>query len=311
MAPESRTPLSVVKAVALRIGPDNLSLASAGVAFYALLAFFPGVSLLLSIYGLIADPEDVSRQLASFSVALPAEVLDIVRDQLTQVASGGGGSLTIGAILSFWFSLWSAARGTTALIEGLNIAFGVSEQRNIVKKFAVAIGLTFASIVGLSLVFGVVALLPAVLAATQLPIESLPMAWARWPMLLVGIALFAGLIYRWAPCRTNRRGRIFTPGAISAAVLQLAASGGFSWYVSHFANYNETYGSVGAVVIVMLWLYITAFVLLLGAEVDGELAGTREAAALHPGAPPDSDSEDDRDVPTAPRATNAPEAEPT
>ena len=276
MARESKSPWAVLKAVAGRIGPDNLSLASAGIAFYALLAFFPGASLLLSLYGLIADPEDVSNQLASFAMALPTEVLDIVRDQLTQVAGGGGGSLTVSAILSFWFSLWSATRGTTALIQGLNIAFGVPERRNVVKMFGVAMGLTVALILGLSLVFGVVALLPAVLAATQLPIESVPMAWARWPSLLLGIALFAGLIYRWGPSRADRRGRIFTPGAIAAAILQLAASAGFSWYVSNFANYNETYGSVGAVVIVMMWLYLSAYVLLLGAEVDGELAGTRD-----------------------------------
>lgn len=264
-----------LKAVVGRIGPDNLSLASAGMAFYALLAVFPALSLLLSVYGLVADPEDVGAQLTGFSAAMPSQVVDIIADQLTQVAGGGGGTLTISAILSFWFTLWTATRGTTALIQGLNIAFGRPEERNIIKKLAVSMGLTFLSIVGLSLLFGLVAVLPGVWKAAGLPSEWLPMAWARWPVLLLGMATYAGLLYRLGPSGRKRRGRVLTTGSMIAAVLQLSASAGFSWYVSSFGSYNETYGSVGAMVVLMLWLYLTAFTLLLGAEVDAELNGTR------------------------------------
>lgn len=266
----------ILKAVVGRIGPDNLSLASAGVAFYALLAVFPALSLLLSIYGLVADPEDVTRQLEEYSAALPAEAFEILTEQLSEVAGGGGGTLTVSAILSFWFSLWSATRGTTALIQGLNIAFGRPEERNIIKKLAVSMGLTVVSVIGLSALFGLVAVLPGVWAASGLPSEWLPMAWARWPALLLGIATYAGMLYRLGPSGRKRRARFLTTGALLAAVLQLSASAGFSWYVSSFGSYNETYGSVGAIVVLMLWLYLSAFTLLVGAEVDAELSGCRD-----------------------------------
>jgi membrane protein len=268
-----RSLFSVLIPVVRRIGPDNISLASAGVAFYWLLAVFPAMSLLLSIYGLVADPDDVARQLTAIAAGLPDEVHAIIEAQLAQVAGGDGGALTVSAVLSFWFTLWSATRGTTALMEGLNIAFGVRERRNVFKKLAVALSITFCLAIGLSAVFGIVAVLPGVLVATGLPVESVPMAWARWPLLWVGIALFAGLLYRWGPCGRRRLGPVFTPGALAGAAMQLTASGGFSWYVSNFGSYNETYGSMGAVVIMMLWLYLSAFVLLVGAEVDSELSG--------------------------------------
>ena len=275
--PRTKRPrlVAVLRAVGGRIGSDNLNLASAGMAFFALLAIPPALAAMLSVYGLVWDPEDVARQLAFLSDGLPPEAFGVLADQLLQVSEGRDGALTVGAVVSFLFSIWSSMKATTALMGGLNLAFGVSERRNVVATTLRSMVVTAAFIVGMSLALALVAVLPAVLVALGLPDDAVPLSWTRWPLLFVGVALAAGQLYRWVPDRSPRPAGLLTAGAWTATTLWVLASLGFSWFVRSFGHYNETYGSVGAVIVLMLWLYLTAFVLLLGAEVDAELSGTR------------------------------------
>ncbi len=274
----SRT-LAVLRRVAHRLGPDGLSLASAGVAFYALLALFPSLTALLSIYGLVADPEDVAAQVRGLQAVFPSEVLRLIEGQLARVAGGTGEALTLGALLSLAFTLWSANRAATAFIQALNIAFQVRETRNVVRKTVLSLALTLCSILGLAAAVALVAGVPGVMAflgASEASDRLLPIL--RWPVLMLVICAFSSMLYRWGPNRKPNHRYFFTVGAGAAALMQLVASSGFSWYVSSFGNYNEVYGSVGAVIVVMLWLYLSAFAVLVGAEIDCELEDDRRQA---------------------------------
>jgi membrane protein len=263
---------SVLKRVFGNVGDDNVSLVAAGVAFYALLALFPGLAALVSLFGLVADPQQVETQLQAVSDVLPDAVWQIINNQLTTVAGASSDSLTLAAVISLLIALFGATRGTRAAMIAMNIAYNEEERRGFIGFNLAAIGLTLLFVLMAILALLAVIVIPAVLSF--LGVGGF-LAWlisiARWVVLAGAVILALAVLYRLGPSRRGARWVWLSWGATLAAVSWLLASILFSVYVSNFANYNATYGSFGAVVILLFWFYITAYVIILGAELNAEL----------------------------------------
>jgi membrane protein len=251
---------------------DNVPLLAAGVAFYGLLALVPTLVAFVSTYGLVADPSQVQRNVDDALAAAPAEVRDLVESQLQKIVEGEPSGLRLGAIAGLVVALWSASAGMKHLIEAVNKAYGEDEDRGFVKLRGLALVLTVGAIVMLATSAALLIVLPASLddSGGQGVVRAGVLV-VRWPLFaaiaLVGLAV----IHRFAPDRQNARWRWVTPGAVMATVVWVIASVGFSIYTSNFGEYNETYGALGAIVVVMLWLYITTYVIIAGAELNAEL----------------------------------------
>jgi membrane protein len=251
---------------------DNLSLVAAGVAFYALLAIFPAIAAVVSIYGLVVDPQTASDQLAAMSQMLPEQARGIIEEQLTSVASGAPTALGVGAIVGLLLTLWSANKGTQSLITALNIVYDEEEQRGFVRLTLISLGLTLGIILFLILCLAAIAAMPVLLGNLGLPEDVRRLAsWLRWPILGIAFVIALAVLYRFAPSRDEPRWRWVSWGAVVATVLWLVGSALFSWYVSNFGSYNETYGSIGAVAVLMMWLWLSALIVLLGAELNAEM----------------------------------------
>lgn len=256
---------------------DNLTIVAAGVAFFAFLAIFPALAALISIYGLVADPAAVEQQIASLRGVLPAEAADLIGRQLQRIASGSSQSLGWSLALSVLLGLWSANKGMKGLVQGLNIAYGEEDERSWFKRTAIQLGLTLGAILAAIVAIGMVVALPAALSflglggGVRIGVEV-----ARWVLLAALVVVGLGVVYRLGPARGALRPRRWvTPGAIVATLLWLIGSLLFSIYVANFGSYAKTYGALAAVVILLIWFYLTAFVILLGAELDGEREKTR------------------------------------
>jgi membrane protein len=251
---------------------DNLSIIAAGVAFYAMLAIFPALAALVSIYGLVADPAQVSQHMASIGQMLPPQAYQILDQQLSSVAATSGGALTFGAIGGLLLALWSAARGMKAMLIALDITYDEEEGRGFFKFNGLALLLTLGAVLFVLLSLGLIAILPALLGNLGLPqtIET-ALAWLRWPLLGLLVIMGMALLYRFGPDRDQPRWRWVSLGAVLATALWLVVSALFSWYASNFGSYQETYGAMGAVIILLMWFYITAYVVLLGAEINAEM----------------------------------------
>ena len=251
---------------------DNISMIAAGVAFYLMLAIFPMLAATVSIYGLVADPIDVQRNFEAVAGVIPEEARSIMVDQLTAVTSASGGQLGFGVVLSIALTLWSASRGVIAMITALNIAYDEVEERSFIKLNAIALALTLALIVFMIVTLAVVVGLPVVIGYLNLG-ETVEWAirLARWPILAVAIILALAVLYRYAPDRDAPRWRWVSWGAVVATAIWLLGSVAFSIYVSNFADYNKTYGAMGAVIILLLWFNLSSFAVLLGAELNAEM----------------------------------------
>lgn len=261
----------IAKRVMAEAKDDHLTLMSAGVAFYFLIALIPAIAAVVSVYGFVADPSQVGEQMASFLEAAPTAVRDLVVDQAERVAETSDTAATISAIVSILLALWAASAGCQHLVEAVNAAYDEEEGRGFVKKRGLALLMTLSAVVFLAVAMGAIAVVPALLSDTALgDAARITIQIVRWPLLAVVTMAGLAVLYRYAPDRDNARWRWVSPGAVIATVVWLAASVLFSVYVSNFGSYNETYGSLGAVIIVMLWLFITALSIILGAEVNAE-----------------------------------------
>jgi membrane protein len=254
------------------VGDDNLSMISAGVAFYAILALFPAIAALISIYGLIADPNQVEQQVQAASDFLPQEVMTIIEGQMQSVASHPAQALGLGVAAGILFALWSATKGTKSMITALNIVYEEEEHRGFFKLNAVAFLLTLFTIVLAVVTLAVIVVLPVVLGMIGLgSLGETLVQVLRWPILGALVVFTLAVLYRYGPSRHKARWRWTSWGALGATLLWLVASWLFSLYVANFGDYGATYGSVGAVIVLLLWLYVSAFVVLLGAEVNAEM----------------------------------------
>jgi membrane protein len=262
----------IVKRVWTRLGEDKVSMMASSVAFYSLLSLFPALTALISLYGLIADPAQVESFLTSMRGILPDEALQIIASQTQELLSAGSRNLGLGLAISLLFALWSANYATTMLITALNGAFEEKEKRSYPMVIATGLAITSALIL-----FGIVSLLLIAILPAIIDILPVPEAWrqiiglVRWPILAVLVALALAAIYRYGPSREWARWRWVSWGAVVATIAWIIVSYGFSLYVARFASYHKTYGSLGAVVVLMMWLYLTAYVILLGAELDAEM----------------------------------------
>jgi len=254
------------------IREDNMSIIAAGVAFYLLLAIVPAMAAFVAIYGLFADPQTVGTQLDQLGAMLPEDARSMIRQQLTRLASTSGQALGIGAAVGLLISLWSAMKGTKALMTALNVAYDEREKRGFIRLNLIALLLTAGVIVFVAIALTLIAVIPAVLQLVGL---GSVVEWAvqilRWPLILAFLLFVLAALYRWAPAREEARWAWLSPGALFAGALWLLGSVGFSLYVSFFADYNATYGSLGAVVVLLMWMYISTYAVLLGAETNAEI----------------------------------------
>jgi membrane protein len=253
------------------LSDDHVSMIAAGVAFYGLLAIFPMIAALISIWALIFDPQQIAQQIEQISGYLP-EAGSIIKDQATKIASGTGTGVSIAAIGGVLLALYSASKGMKALIEGLNIIYDEDEKRGFVRLNLIALGLTLGTIVILIGSLALIMAAPTLLGSLGLgPTVQTLVTWLRWPVLFVIAVVSLGVLYRFAPSRDEPRWHWVSWGAVIATVLWLIGSGLFSIYVQNFGSYNETYGSLGAVVILLMWFWLSAFIVLMGAELNAEM----------------------------------------
>ena len=254
------------------LGRDNVSVMAAGVAFYSFLSLFPGLSAVISLYGLAADPAVIGQQLAALSEVLPNQALQLVSGQLHTLTTAPPAKLGIGFALSLLFTFWSATSGSATLMAALTIAYEARDRRGPLGFYLRAIALT----IGIG-AFGLVSLF--LIAVVPAVIEWLPLraGWqgsiwlVRWPTLAALAYGALALVYRFAPARATPRWHWFAPGTIAAALLWLLGSAGFSFYVAHFGTYDKTYGTLGAAVVLLVWLYVSAYIVLAGAELNSEI----------------------------------------
>lgn len=253
------------------ISNDHVSISAAGVAFYALLAIFPALAALIGIAGLMLDPATVESQLSQAAAVLPQEAAQILQDQARKVAENSSGA-SLAAIGGLLLALYSASSGMRTLMEAMNIAYDEEEKRGFVRLYVTALLLTLVLIVGVIITLGAMVVLPALLGSIGLgSVFQTALTYGRWPVLALLMILGLAIVYRYGPSRENARWRWTTPGSVVATVLWLIASILFSIYVQNFGSYTETYGALGGVIILLMWFWISAFVVLLGAELNSEM----------------------------------------
>ncbi|MCQ0969512.1 YihY/virulence factor BrkB family protein [Paracoccus sp. TK19116] len=264
------------KDIALRVkdelSSDHVGLIAAGVAFYALLALFPAVTALMALAGLVLEPPEVTAQLESLTAMMPKDAAQIVLDQAVAVAGSEQAGLGVAFVIGLGLALYSASKGMSSLMEGLNVAYDEDEERGFVSKTIWTLGLTLFLIVGLVLGLVAAVALPAILDFLSLPNWlTTVLALSQWVILAVLTVSGLAVIYRYGPSRENAEWRWLSPGAIAACIIWLIASVAFSIYVGNFGSYNESFGSMAGVIILLMWLWISAYIILLGAELNAEM----------------------------------------
>lgn len=254
------------------IGEHRVMALAAGMTYYSILAIFPALAALVAIYGLFSDPGSIARHLDQLTGFVPDGAIDVAREQLTRVASKGSRTLGWTFVIGLAVSLWSANAAMKALFDTLNIVYGEQEKRGFIKLNVISLAFTLAGIAFILLALGGVVIVPVVLNYLgQSGFADLPVRLARWPAMFLVLALALACIYRFGPSRKAPRWRWITWGSAVATILWIIASLLFSWYAANFGTFNKTYGSLGAAIGFMTWLWISAIVVLLGAEVDAEL----------------------------------------
>jgi membrane protein len=254
------------------ISDDRILANAAGVTYYALLALFPGIAAVVSIYGLFADPNSIVGHVDAIAGFAPGGAIDVIRDQLTRLSVQGSTELGVSFLIGLVISLWSANSGVRALFDSLNVVYEEEEKRSFIRLNAVTLTFTVVAVAFLLIALACVVALPVVLH--QLPAPGVIgelLNIARWPILLVLMALGLTLIYRYGPSRAEPRWQWITWGSAFAAAIWLAASALFSWYAANFGSFNKTYGSLGAIIGFMTWMWLSIIVVLLGAKLNAEI----------------------------------------
>lgn len=270
-----------------KIASDRVGLIAAGVAFYGLLALFPAITAMIAISGLLIEPNQVVDQLNKFSAFMPAEVTSIITDQATAVAGSREGGLGLAAIFGLLIAFYSASKGMASLIQGLNVAYDESEKRGFIKRMAVTFALTLLLIVGLIVGLAATLAVPAVLAFVDPgPIIAALITAVQWALMIALTMFGLSVLYRFAPSRTSPEWKWASVGAVAGCLLWIVASAGFAFYVSNFGSYNESFGALAGVVVLLMWFWISAYVILMGAELNAELeAQTRIDTTVGPEKP--------------------------
>ena len=251
---------------------DRLMALAAGVVFYSLVALFPAIAAGVSVYALFADAATIGKHLSIAADIVPAGVLDMLTSEIARIAAKSDGRLTLGFLLGLGIALWSANAGMKAIFDALNIIYDEEEKRGLIWFNVVSLFFTVCAIAGAGLAVALVVVFPLVLAALGLGAFDHPVVgYLRWPAMFVLILLALAAVYRYGPSRRRAKWRWISVGSVFAALAWLAVSSLFSWYLGNFANYNATYGSLGAVVGLMMWMWLSIIVMLVGAEINSEI----------------------------------------
>lgn len=262
----------VLKRVKQGIKDDRLSLISAGLAYYALFAFVPALSSLVLMYAWISDPNEIQGHISAMSNILPPEAQEILTKELGSLAGNASGAIGFGAIGTLLLALWSASKGSKAIIEAMNIIYEEEESRGFFKLNFFALGMTLLGIVMAILAIGVVVIVPVVMNFFDfLPMTSILATAGSWLLLLGIFSFYLSFAYRFGPNRENAQWKWVSWGAVFSAVAWALVSALFSWYAKEFGNFNKTYGSLGAIIVLMTWFYLSSFVILIGAEINAEM----------------------------------------
>ena len=264
---------AVLKRTWAESSKDNVNLIAAGVAFYSFLAFVPLLAALVLTYGLVAEPASVVQHMQQLASVMPADAAKLIGEQLMSTVKGAGTQKGFGLLLAILLSIYGAMRGASSIILALNIVYNVEEDRGFIRTTLLAVAITLGAMIALGA--GIVAISAMGYLEHLLPFSSpaihLLLKILSWIAAAAAVSLLLAALYRYAPNRPNTKWRWLTPGSIVATVLWIAATLGFGFYVSNFGNYNATYGSLGAVVVFLTWLYLTGYILLMGGELNSEL----------------------------------------
>jgi len=319
----------VTKRVVARIKEDQIVLLGAGAAFFGLLSLIPAMIAAVSIYGLVSNPADVQRQINDLTGSLPASAKDLLAEQLDSIVSSSSGSLSIGLVIGLGVALWSASSGISNLIGALNVAYHEPESRGFVKLRGMSLFLTVGAIVFAIAAISAIAVLPALTDGSAIDGGvATAVSVLRWPLLLTGFMAALAVLYKVGPDRQDARISWVSWGAGFATVVWVVASALFSFYVGRFSSYNETYGSLAGVIVLMLWLLLTSVIVIVGAVINAELelqtpadtttgalrsAGARDAVVadnVHRGAEPADDADLRDPTPTDDPAPTSDHSEP-
>lgn len=254
------------------IAADRVGLIAAGVAFYGLLALFPAITALIAISGLLVEPNEIVGQLQNLSGVMPEEVITIITKQATAVAGSREGGLGLAAALGILVALYSASKGMASLMQGINVAYDEEEERGFFKLKLVTFALTIFLMIGLLIALLSTLGLPALLAFVDLgQMVELVITGCLWLGLVALTILGLSVLYRYAPSRDAPEWKWASVGAVTGCLMWIVASAGFAFYVSNFGSYNESFGTLAGVIVLLMWFWISAFIILLGAELNAEL----------------------------------------
>ncbi|MGB3468427.1 MAG: YihY/virulence factor BrkB family protein [Cyclobacteriaceae bacterium] len=271
----SEIPLKGWKDILLRVknqlGIDHVKIVSAGVAFYFFLSLFPIISVLISVYGLITDPVEVENQLAGALGSLPTDAADMVKNIIKDTLSKSDSTLGFSLLISILLSLWSANSGTSSLFEGINIAYDEVDDRGFFKRTGITLAFTFGIILMGVLTIFLMAGFSSWIQGFDSELLKTVVTLLRWPLLAILISVGLALLYKVAADRDDPEFKWVSWGSAIATLLWVAGTWAFSFYIENFAGYTETYGNLAAVVILLLWLFLTSFIILLGAEINSEM----------------------------------------
>ncbi|GBU16932.1 hypothetical protein AOPFMNJM_4246 [Methylobacterium jeotgali] len=261
----------IAKRIYRDVGENRIMLISAGVTFFALLAIFPAVAAIVSVYGLVADASTINENLAALQGVLPSGALDIVGEQVKRLNEKGDATLGFSLALGIALSVWSANGGMKHVFDALNLVYNERERRNFFVLNLVSLSFTAGALLFVLCALGGIVVVPVIIQSVGLSENAWWLALLRWPALFIVVLFGLAMLYRYGPSRDAPRWRWVTPGGILAAFLWLAGSLLFSWYVANFGSYNKTYGSLGAAIGFMTWIWISTTIVLLGAQMNAEM----------------------------------------
>lgn len=251
---------------------DRLLAVAAGVVFYGLLALFPAITALVSSYALFADPKTIESHLASLAGILPAGTFSVVQDQVGRVLAKGGAKLSAAFVFSLVLAIWSANGGMKAIVDALNVVYDEKENRGFIKLNAVSLAFTLGGLIAVLAAIGLVVAAPIALQAIGLgAFGDAVLRYGRWPALAVMILIGLAVLYRYGPSRRSPQWKWISVGSVLATIVWLAGSALLSYYLANYANYDATYGSLGAAIGLMMWMWMSTIVVLFGAELNAEI----------------------------------------
>jgi len=269
---------TILKRTFAEVSSDRVLAVAGGVTFYGLLSLFPAITVLVSLYGLISDPASISEHLQMLGTLLPQGALSIIGEQVTRITEGDQSKLSVAAIAGLVVALWSANAAMKAMMDALNIAYGAEEKRGFFKLNLVSLGFTLSAIIALIVLIVAIAAVPLILQLFNIGILADMLLWAgRWPLIFVLMMAGLAVLYRYGPSRPDAPWRWITPGSLFATLGLVVFSMLFSWYAANLANYNETYGSLGAVIGFLTWMWLSAIIVIVGAELNAEIDASRYA----------------------------------